>query len=554
MANLLLTRAETRRREFALLTALGASRSRLLRRAATESVMLSVAGGALGVLLARAGVEALVRPYPASLPRIGEVAVDLRVMLVSFAVAVVFGLLFGLAPVLHTRATATAEALKSTPRGSSGTTRHRIRRTLVIAEVALALVVVTGAALLLRTVYNLTAVDTGFDRSRLLTFSITLPVPAADLRTARGFGVPSRRPTLAYQRLLQRLRAVPGITEATAMTGLPLDRPLEGNQTELANYTATAGPSTPPLSYQRVMSDYFETMGIQILQGRGFESTDGASGRFAVVNETLAKTFWRGLNPVGQRLRPGGGDMPIPVAGGMPIIRNRWFTVIGVAKDVKQRGVDETVSPEVYVLVDQVASDPVAQVETGPPMIWVDYSPTTMHVVARTTLPLATLAPAIARAVREVDPTVPVARLREMDDVLNASIERPRLLAQLLTVFSAMALLLAAIGTYGVLAYMVTEQRLEIGIRMALGAARSSVLRHVLSQGLTLTVVGVVAGLAAALASSQLIASLLFGVQPTDASTLAAVVATITLVGALACWLPAWRASRLSPNVVLRAD
>ena len=202
VANLLLARAETRQREFAVLTALGAGRGRLLRKAMTESVILSVAGGALGVLLARAGVEALVRAYPASLPRIGEVAVDLRVMLVSLAVAVVCGLLFGLAPMMQTRSDATAETLKSGPRGSSGTTRHHLRRALVMAETALAVIVVVGAGLLLRTVHNLTAVDAGFDRSRLVTFSITLP---------RGRASTSSSRVRTYQRLLEQLRAVPGV-------------------------------------------------------------------------------------------------------------------------------------------------------------------------------------------------------------------------------------------------------------------------------------------------------------------------------------------------------
>ena len=228
--------------------------------------------------------------------------------------------------------------------------------------------------------------------------------------------------------------------------------------------------------------------------------------------------------------------------------------MIGVAKDVKQR-IDETVRPEVYVLVDQVASErPAVQVAEGPPLIWVAYSPTTMHVAVRTTLPLETLAPAIVRVVRNVDPSVPVARLREMDDVLNDSIERPRLLAQLLTLFAALALLLAAIGTYGVLAYMVAERRLEIGIRLALGAARGSVLRQVMGHGLKLTVIGITAGLAGAFAVSRLLESLLFGVQPTDVPTMAAVIATIIAAGTVACWLPAWRASRLSPIVVLRPD
>jgi predicted permease len=534
VANLLLARAETRQHEFAVLTALGAGRGRLLRKAVTESVILSVAGGALGVLSARAGLEALVRAYPDSLPRIGEVAVDLRVMLVSFAVAVVCGLLSGLAPMMHTRSDAMGETLKSGPRGSTGTTRHHIRRALVMAEVALAVIVVVGAGLLLRTVHNLTAVDGGFDRSRLVTFSITLPLTASDLRTA-AVGVPRRSRTRIYQRLLKQLRALPGVGAATAMTGLPLEITLTSFQTEIANNTETSGSSISSINnYQRVMSGYFETMGIAILQGRGFDSSDAASdGWVAVVNETLANTYWKDRNPIGQRLRPCcGGD--------------RWFTVIGVARDVKQSGVDQPAGTETYLLVDQLATDS--------PTTWVAFSPTTMHVVVRTTLPLATLAPTIAQVVRNVDPTVPVARLREMDEVFTESIRRPRLLAQLLTLFSALALLLAAIGTYGVLSYMVAERRREIGIRIALGAARSTVLNQVMGHGLQLTIMGVVAGLAGALALNRLIASLLFGVQPTDAPTFAVVIATIMLVAALACWLPAWRASRLDPNVVLRAD
>lgn len=546
VANLMLARAETRRREIAVLTALGAGRSRIIRKAMTESVILSIAGGAVGVLIARVGVEALVRAYPGSLPRIGDVAVDLRVTLMAFAVALACGLFFGLVSIIHTRADAVGETLKSAQRGSTGTIRHHLRRTLVIAEIALAVIVVIGAGLLLRTVYNLTAVDTGFNRSRLVTFSITLPVSNADTRAARGFGVPSRARARNYQTVLEELRAVPGVSAATAMTGLPLDRTVERNQTEIANNTSTSGPPNPPIPYQRVMSEYFETMGIPILQGRGFQVTDATSGRAAIVNETLARTYWAGLNPVGQRLRPGGGDMIVIPGPDATPIPNPWFTVIGVVKDVKQGSIDEPVNPEVSVLVDQIASDA--------PAVWVAYSPTTMNVVARTTLPLATLAPMIRRAVDNVDPTVPVARLREMDDVFNESIQRPRLLAQLLTLFSALALLLAAIGTYGLLAYMVAERRLEIGIRIALGAARSMVLTQILCQGLKLTAVGVVAGVAGALALNRLIASLLFGVQPSDPATLVVVVATITLVAALACWLPAWRASRLDPNVVLRAD
>jgi predicted permease len=285
--------------------------------------------------------------------------------------------------------------------------------------------------------------------------------------------------------------------------------------------------------YQNVMTDYFETMGIPIVQGRSFQPSDAAStGMVAVVNETLVNTFWKGLNPIGQRLRPCCGDQ-IP-----------WFTVVGVAKDVKQGGVDKRTGHEFYFFVDQTAKVP-------PPL---GQAPGTMNVVMRTTLPPATLRQSVEAAVRESDPSVPIVRLREMNGVFDESIRRPRLLAQLLGGFAALALLLAAIGTYGVLSYMVAERRREIGIRMALGAGQSSVLGQVMKQGLVLTMVGVIAGLAGAFGLNRLIASLLFGVQPTDPSTLLIVVATITLVAAVACWLPAWRAARVDPNVVLRQE
>jgi predicted lysophospholipase L1 biosynthesis ABC-type transport system permease subunit len=254
----------------------------------------------------------------------------------------------------------------------------------------------------------------------------------------------------------------------------------------------------------------------------------------AVVNERLVNTFWKGQNPIGRRFR-----RCARCDDGDP-----WFTVIGVAKDVKQGGVDQKTGTELYVLVDQTAQAP-------PP---VTNAPGTMNVVLRTTLPLAALRQAIEGAVREADPSVPIVRLREMNAVFDESIRRPRLLAQLLGGFAGLALLLAAIGTYGVLSYMVAERRREIGIRMALGAAQSSVLGQVMKQGLVLTGIGIVAGLAGAFALNRLIASLLFGVQPNDPATLAGVVATITVVAVIACLLPAWRASRVDPNLVLRQD
>jgi len=526
LANLLLARAEARHREFAVRTALGAGRGRLLRQFMTEGVILSLAGGALGLLLAHLGVRALLRAYPESLPRTGEVAVDARVLVFTLAMSIATGLIFGLAPILHIRMKGLITALKEGgARGATRTARHHIRRGLVMAEVALAVMLVIGAGLLLRTVYNLTTVDAGFDRSRLVTFSITLAL--------RDYPQPSAR-AQAFQRLLENLRAVPGVQAATAMTGLPPNRPLNANDTDIDNYTAPPeGPFENVDYYQYVMSDYFETMGIPIVQGRSFQRADAAStGMLAIVNETLANTFWKGRNPIGLRLRPCCGD-EVP-----------WFTVVGVAKDVKQGGVDQKTGTEFYFFVDQTSQVP------SPSAI----SPATNNLVLRTTLPPDALAQTIERVVRETDRTVPIVRLRDMDTVFAESIRRPRLLAHLLGAFAGLALLLAALGTYGVLTYMVAERRREIGIRMSLGADRSHVLAQIMKQGLLLSGIGVVTGLAGAVGLNRLIASLLFGVQPTDASTLFAVTATIVTVAAVACGLPAWRASQLDPNVVLRDD
>lgn len=525
LANLLLARAESRHRELAVRISLGAGRGQLLRQFMAEGIILSLAGGAIGFVLARAGVRALIHWYPNSLPRTSEVTVDPAVLAFTLGVSIATGVVFGLAPLLHTRVKGLPEALKEGTRAATGAARHHLRRGLVMAEVAMAVVLVIGAGLLLRTVYNLSNVDAGFDRSRLVTFSLALPVANYQQAPARA---------QFYQRLLERLRTVPGVVGASAMTGLPPDRPVNANDTEIDNYTAPPeGPFENVDYYQSVMTGYFETMGIPLVQGRGFRATDTATtGMVAVVNETLAKTFWKDLNPIGQRLRPCCGD------------RIPWFTVVGVARDVKQGGVDEKTGTEFYLFVDQTANiaGPLAN------------APATMNIVLRTTLPPSTLSSTIESAVRESDRTVPVVRLRDMGTVFAEAIRRPRLIAQLLGAFAALALLLAAIGTYGVLSYMVTERRREIGIRMALGADQGNVVRLVMQQGLIVTGVGLVVGVAGALALNRAVSSLLFGVQPTDPATFVAVVVTITIVAALACWLPAWRASRLDPNVVLRDE
>jgi predicted permease len=522
LANLLMARAESRRREFAVRAALGASRSRLLRQTMTEGVMLCVAGGLLGLWLAHVAVQALIRAYPTSVPRMSEIAIDLPVLLFALGVSMATGVLFGLAPVAQGRMNDLVTAFKEGgDRGASGAGRHHTRRALVVVEVALAVMVVIGAGLLIRTVYNLTSVDAGFDRSRLVTFSMTLAEP---------YDPDTRGP--AYQRLLDKLRLASGVQGAAVMSGLPPNRSPEAIPTNIENHTAADGSAVEIVGYyQFVMGDYFETMGVPIVAGRSFEPADAASpARVVIVNETLANRIWKGRNPIGQRVRP---NLSAAIGFG----GNSWHTVIGVAKDVKQSGVEKDTGTELYVSLDQLAM-----------------AAPTMNVVLRTILPPDALSRTLERLVREVDPAVPIVRLRDMESVFAESIRRPRLLAQLLGAFAGLALLLAAVGTYGVLSYMATERRREIGIRIALGAARSSVVALVMKQGLQLTILGVVVGLAGALWLNRLIASVLFGVQPTDVATMGTVIATITIVAAIACWLPAWRACRLDPNAVLRAD
>jgi putative ABC transport system permease protein len=533
LASLVLARAETRRREFAVRTALGASRGRLIQQTIAEGALLSVAGGAIGLWVAHLGLRSLVVAFPASLPRTSELTIDLPVLLFALVLSIASGVFCGVAPAVQGRFLDLVNALKEGNRDGGTTRRHRVRRALVTAEVALSVMLVIGAGLLVRTVYNLTRVEAGFDRARMVTFSITLPA---------GGSEPGGR-AAALQRLLDTFRQIPGVESATAMSELPFNRPAQRYNTVAENYANADGRPVAVVDYYAfVMTDYFETMHIPIVAGRGFEAIDTASeGRVVIVNETLANRLWKGRDPIGQRVRPS-----LNASLGTSV--NPWHTVIGVAKDVKQAGVDRDAGAELYLFVDQ----------PGPPIDgterWVRTAPQTMNIVLRTNLSVTALAQTLERAVRTVNPSVPIVGLREMDAVFDASIGRPRLLAQLLAAFAGLALLLAVIGTYGLLSFMVAERRREIGIRLAIGATRGGIVALVMKQGLVIGSIGLAAGLAGAFGLNRLFASLLFGVEPTDPSTLAAVTSTMAIVAALASGLPAWRASRLDPNVVLRAD
>jgi predicted permease len=359
----------------------------------------------------------------------------------------------------------------------------------------------------------------------------------------RGGSEPGGR-VAALQRMLDELRGVPGVEAATAMSHLPLDRVVQAFNTGVENDANADGRPVAVVDYyQYVMSDYFETMHIPIVAGRAFAASDAASeGRVVIVNETLARRLWPGRDPLGQRVRPN-------MSASIGTANNPWHTVIGVAKDVKEGGVSRETGAELYLFIDQ----------PGPPIDgterpWVPTAPPTMNVALRTSLTPSALVRTLERAARQINPAIPIVGLREMDAVFAESIGRPRLLAQLLGVFGALALLLAALGTYGVLSFLVAERRREIGIRLALGASRTGVLTHVMKQGLLLTGIGLTIGLAGSVGLNRLAASLLFGVEPTDPTTFVAVAVTIAAVAGVACWLPAWRASRLDPLAVLRPE
>jgi putative ABC transport system permease protein len=524
LANLLLARAESRHKEFAVRAALGAGRWRLLRQFMVEGCVLSFTGAALGLGVAFGGVRALIAAYPNSLPRSADVSLDVGVLAFTLVISLATGAVFGLAPLLHLAPDATSMALKEGgSRSTAGGGRNRVRRGLVAAEVALAVALVIGAGLLLRTVMNLANVDSGFNRGQLVTFSVTLPnATYSKPEQVRVF----------YTRLLEQLRSAGGVQSVAAMSGLPPLRRVDANDTDIEGYAAPPeGPFSNVDYYNTVTAGYIETVGIPVVEGRAFQPTD-ALGTTVMINQTMARTFYKDKSPIGRRVRPSA-----PASVNVP-----WFTIVGVLKDVKQGGVDKKTGTELYFNFEQLTT-----VNTG-------YGVGTMNIVVRTAQPADALAGTIRAAVAGLDPSLPIVKLRSVDDVFAESIGRPRLLAQLLGIFAGLAILLAAIGSYGVLSYMVTERRREIGIRMALGADRASVLRMVLSQGLRLTLFGILAGLSAAFAMSRVLTSLLFGVKPTDPLTIGAVVGLIGVVALVACYLPARGATRVDPMLVLREE
>jgi len=387
-----------------------------------------------------------------------------------------------------------------------------------MAETALAVVLVIGAGLLIRSLGALQRVDVGFDPAGLLTFQLYLP----DARYPSAMAADA-----FYASLLSRIEALPGVQSAAAMSGLPPLRNVNANDTEFEGVEQSPERPFNVDYYQTIQGDYVETMGIPLVEGRAFGLGDDAGGTpVALVNETLAKRYYPDLSPIGRRIRPMGAPF--------------WLTIVGVVKDVKQGGLAEATGTELYFNNPQVAAAGQAQ--------------RSMNVVVRTSRPPLSLSSEVRAAVRELDPSLPLARLQTMEQNVGETIQRPRFLARLLGIFAALALVLAAVGTYGVLSYAVAERSHEIGIRMAMGARAGDVQGMVLKSGLTLAGAGLVLGVLGAIGATRLMRSLLFGVSTTDVTTFLIAPIVLGAVGVAACLIPAWRATRVDPAVVLRQE
>lgn len=519
VANLLLVRASAREREIAVRQALGVGRWRLARQLLTESVILAVAGGIAGLVLAFWAQRALVAVAAASFPRVAEARMDFAVLAFTLLVSLATGVLFGLAPTFHSAGHATHATLKEGGRGgSSGGASQRLRGALVVAELALSLMLLAGAGLLIRSFLQLQDVDTGFRPDGVLTMRISLP--------EQKYSTPEQAHTF-YRELLDRVRQLPGVDAAGGATGLPLTGTGWSGTTTVDTQSVPEKATAPEADQRPVLPGYFEAMGIQLVRGRYFDQRDNESAApVAIIDETMASTYWPNLDPIGKRIKQGGRDSPLP-----------WRTIIGVVKHVRYRTMESPSRVEFYW--------PHAQ--TTFPL-------DSMSIAIHTAGDPRTLVNAVQRQVLALDPDQPVYRVRTMHELMSESIARRRLSMLLLAIFAGIALLLAAVGIYGVMSYSVAQRAHEVGIRMALGAGSLDVVRLVLGQSLWLTAAGILIGLAGSQLLTHFLSSLLFGVRASDPITFIAVALTLTTVALVASFVPAFRAATIDPVEALRQE
>jgi len=517
VANLLLARANGRAREVAVRAALGAGRRRLVQQFLAESVVLGVAGGGAGLVVAYWSTQALIALGPASIPRLGEVGVDWRVLAFTIAIAVLTSVVFGLVPALAATGHTVARFVSTAGRGSAGPGGSRLRKALVVCEMALAVILLIGAGLLIRSYQRISDVNPGFSPDHVITFTVALP--EQKYKTSADAGRFMRA-------LVARVGGHPGVAHAAGVYGLPLDDTF-GASSSFTRAGETDSADSPSAGMRIVTPGYFSTMKIPLKSGRAFDERDDENGPEVVaINEEAARRYWPGVNPLGQQLHLG-----VRLAEA----RSGMKTIVAVVGDVKARSLDATTAPEVYVPYSQhqVDSLTIAVRTAGDPIAFVP----------------------MARAdLASLDRDLPLAAVRTMDEVIGRSIAERRFTMLLLASFASVAVLLAAIGVYGVLAYLVSQRTQEIGVRLAIGATPGNVVGLFVREGAALTLVGVVCGLAGALAVTRALSTLLFGVTTTDPLTFAGVAGTLAIVALLASYLPARRAARVDPMTALRND
>ena len=522
VANLLLVRGDARLREMAVRTAIGAAPRRLVRQLITESVVLAVLGALLGLALAYAALQLLVTIDPTSLPPLAPVQLNVTVITFTMVLAIVTTLLFGLVPALRTLHVNLVESLREGGQNATiGGRRQRIRGALVATEVALAVVLVIGAGLMIRSLAALGDIDLGFNPNRVLTLRVAV--------SAAKYDTPEKVVNF-YRQLVERVDALPGVEHAGVVRVLPLATTIGDFGLDVDGFEE--GPGRNAKGDWQILSDgAFEAMGSRLVRGRWFTDADtSASVPVAVINETMAKTYWTDPGAVvGGRIRVGN-------------MKNPWVTVVGIVADERHNGVTGIVKEKFFIPHSQW------HVATGGNLI------RSVFVVARTTDDPMSVAGAIRNEVRSLDPTLPVANVRPMTEVVAAALATPRLTGFLLATFAFVALALAAVGIYGVLAYLVSQRTQEIGVRLAIGADRSQVLNMVLRQGMILALGGIAAGIVAAFLLTRLMQSLLYQVRPADPLTFAAVPVILLLVSLVASYLPARRATQVSPLIALRTQ
>ncbi|MCU1236503.1 MAG: hypothetical protein JWP63_4470 [Candidatus Solibacter sp.] len=515
VANLLLARAESRRREIAVRLAIGAGLGRLLQQFVIEGILLSLGGALLGLLFAFGGLRLLIATNAGSIPRVSEIGIDWQVLLFTLAISILTGVGFGLAPALHMRSATLHDTLKAAAgRATGAVAANRFRGVLVAGELALALILLIGSGLMIKAFWKLQEVDAGINPNNLLTMRLSLP------------GVSYRDPaavTAFYTSLAARVNAQPRVVSAAVANGLPPARQINANDTMIEGFVPTPNGPIQNIDYwNSVSGKFFETVGAHLLEGRFLNDSDGANAPLAVVvNHTMARTYWPKESALGHRIRTN-GQAP-------------WRTIVGVVADIKNAAVDRPAGTELFF--------PFPQAPRG--QSW---------LVVRTQGEPLTLVSAVRKQIQELDRTLPISSIGTMDEVMSTARSRPRFLTLLLTMFSSLSLILAALGIYGVISYAVAQRTNEIGIRMALGARGGDVIRLIGANGARLALAGTLLGGIGAFALTRFLSGMLFGVSSVDPLTFLAMAGTLIAVTLVACYIPARRASRVDPLIALRYE